>query len=414
MLTLIKRTGGIDTSDANAGPYQILIGYSGYVDDERIEGIMPNRGAYTYSLPVNTSHNIPDGWHNGEGKITQSLVTQDTVTVIPGTTAKLVCAANRWTIGNLWIKGDPDLVAGNVKIDENIFGVTGTYRGCVTTDATVTDAQILTGYSAYGSAGTKIAGTMANNETTNHTLAVDGSYTIPKGWHNGNGKVTQSLTTQAGWTATPGTGNILLCSASRWTTGDIWVKGDGNLVAGNIKKGVTIFGVTGTNEGVFDSSGKCQVFSNGSPTGKIPCSQFTRYIGSTPTGSCTSWFSGGSHCAGQRNWLLGWQIDTAKLSGYNWSMTVSISGVYKDQWRNNAQSTDGPYKWSWFAMNGQYTGAASGLHSTSFWGYGGARNSPVSKAVTGNYNPTMFGFWRSSGSNDSYWCWFGDVIITKK
>ncbi|MCM1221257.1 MAG: hypothetical protein NC548_42940, partial [Lachnospiraceae bacterium] len=223
MLTLVKRTGGIDTSDANAGPYQILTGYSGYVDDDRIEGTMPNRGAHTYSLPVNTSYNIPDGWHNGNGKITQNLATQDTIKVTPGASAKLVCAANRWVIGNLWVAGDSDLVAANIKVDTKLFGVTGTYRGCVTTDATVGAGQILTGYSAYGSAGTKIAGTMTNNGTVNHTLDLNGSFTIPAGWHNGNGKVTQSLTEQAGWTATPGTGNILLCSKDRWTTGNIWV-----------------------------------------------------------------------------------------------------------------------------------------------------------------------------------------------
>ena len=55
--------------------------------------------------------------------------------------------------------------------------------------------------------------------------------------------------------------HILLCSANRWTTGDIWVKGDANLVAGNIKKGVTIFGVTGTYD-LFSSGSTVELLNS--------------------------------------------------------------------------------------------------------------------------------------------------------
>lgn len=43
---------------------------------------------------------------------------------------------------------------------------------------------------------TSIVGTMPNNGSINKTLVLNGSYTIPKGYHDGTGKVTQSITTK--------------------------------------------------------------------------------------------------------------------------------------------------------------------------------------------------------------------------
>lgn len=65
----------------------------------------------------------------------------------------------------------------------------------------------------------------------------------------GTKSTTKQMTTQAGTTINPGTSRKLAVSSSRYTTGDIFVAGDSNLVADNIKKGVSIFGVTGSYEG---------------------------------------------------------------------------------------------------------------------------------------------------------------------
>ena len=63
-----------------------------------------------------------------------------------------------------------------------------------------------------------------------------------------NTSKTHNLTTQAAQTITPGTSNKTIASG-RYLTGTQTIKGDANLVAGNIKSGVSIFGVTGTHEG---------------------------------------------------------------------------------------------------------------------------------------------------------------------
>ena len=61
------------------------------------------------------------------------------------------------------------------------------------------------------------------------------------------------LTTQGAQTITPGTADQTIASG-RYLTGTQTIKGDANLVAGNIAKDVTIFGVTGTHEGGEDIS----------------------------------------------------------------------------------------------------------------------------------------------------------------
>lgn len=63
-----------------------------------------------------------------------------------------------------------------------------------------------------------------------------------------NGSATQQLNAQAAQTITPTTTDQTIASG-KYLTGAQTIKGDANLVAGNIADGVTIFGVTGTYEG---------------------------------------------------------------------------------------------------------------------------------------------------------------------
>lgn len=64
----------------------------------------------------------------------------------------------------------------------------------------------------------------------------------------GTKSATKQLTTQGAQTITPGTADKTIASG-RYLTGAQTIKGDANLVAGNIKSGVSIFGVAGSYEG---------------------------------------------------------------------------------------------------------------------------------------------------------------------
>jgi hypothetical protein len=65
----------------------------------------------------------------------------------------------------------------------------------------------------------------------------------------GTKSATKQLAFQAAKIITPGTANQTAVAANTYVGGDITVKGDSNLVARNIKKGTSIFGVAGNYEG---------------------------------------------------------------------------------------------------------------------------------------------------------------------
>ena len=101
----------------------------------------------------------------------------------------------------------------------------GSSGGVDTSDATATDAHILSGKTAYTASG-KTTGTMAFQEAI---------------------------------TITPGTTNKTAISSGYYASGSAIVKGDANLVAGNIKSGVSIFGVSGTYAGTADRTGEISI-----------------------------------------------------------------------------------------------------------------------------------------------------------
>ena len=99
------------------------------------------------------------------------------------------------------------------------------------------------------------------------TVATDGLITAlatqSEGYVSaGTKSATNQMTTQKGKDVYPGTTRQLVVPAWRYTIGNIYVNGDSNLTAGNIKKGVSIFGVSGSYEGASSGSNdKVKVFS---------------------------------------------------------------------------------------------------------------------------------------------------------
>ena len=77
---------------------------------------------------------------------------------------------------------------------------------------------------------------------------------------------TLQLTTKSATTIIPSDQNQTAVSSGVYTTGNITVAGDNNLVAGNIKNGVSIFGVSGTYTGSGGGSVSLQAKTNISPT----------------------------------------------------------------------------------------------------------------------------------------------------
>lgn len=88
--------------------------------------------------------------------------------------------------------------------------------GTDTSDATAVVADVLNTKTFYAN-NEKLTGSMVNNGAVTSSLNAGGSYTIPKGYHNGSGKITaNSLASQTSGTATAGQ---ILSGQTAWING---------------------------------------------------------------------------------------------------------------------------------------------------------------------------------------------------
>lgn len=116
-------------------------------------------------------------------------------------------------------------------------------------------ADLRSGKELIDQSGNKITGTLATvtqatpSITVNSSGLITASATQSAGYvSSGTKEATKQLTTKSAATITPGTSNQTI-AAGTYLTGAQTIKGDSNLVAENIKSGVSIFGVTGTASG---------------------------------------------------------------------------------------------------------------------------------------------------------------------
>ena len=169
-----------DVSSVTAAAGDVLTGKIIVAADGTVTtGTMANNGAVSKTLTVeDSSYTVPKGYHAGTGTVS---ISTETKTVTPTTAQQTV-----------------NPTEGKVLSAVTVNAIPAQYVD--TSDATATAAQILDGATAYA-AGKLVEGAMPNNGAASKALdATTTSYTIPAGYHNGEGTVSVSLETKS---ATP-------------------------------------------------------------------------------------------------------------------------------------------------------------------------------------------------------------------
>ena len=121
---------GYDTADATAIAGDILAPKSAYIPIGKVTGTMPNRGAISQSLGINGTYTIPAGYHNGSGKVTQSIPAKAMATYQPSTSAQKI-SAGQYLSGDQTIAattgtaGAGDVLPGKTFNSANGIGLTG-------------------------------------------------------------------------------------------------------------------------------------------------------------------------------------------------------------------------------------------------------------------------------------------------
>lgn len=264
-------SGGIDTSDATATANKILSGETAYAKGSKITGNIPSKSSETY---------------------------------IPGRNDQTI-SSGQYLSGTQTIKGDTDLIPSNIKKDVDVFGVVGTYFGMDTSDATALDTDIVIGKTAYVN-NAKVTGTVnmfgfydyparSYDQTVAGPKFLEAGKTLTfkaveinpediafnKKVYDKDGTFTKTSSTETaadsgdvisgktffvngqkiiGTVPSVNGATIMPTTTDQVTQDDVYlntpytVKGDINLVPGNIIRGVTIFGVEGVNDGGTDTS----------------------------------------------------------------------------------------------------------------------------------------------------------------
>lgn len=167
------------------------------------------------------SHNFSDFAADIAAIATGATLQSKSVT--PGASQKTVTPDSGYDgLSQVIVAGDADLVAGNIKSGVDIFGVTG----------------------SYAPASVQLQSKSVSPSTSEQTVVADSGY-------DGLSQVVVAGAPLQTRTVTPTAAGLQVEKSSNSWYGllRVNVNGDANLVAENIKKDVSIFGVTGTYEG---------------------------------------------------------------------------------------------------------------------------------------------------------------------
>ena len=269
---------GIDTSDATATVNDIAKDKTAYVNGEKVTGSV---NEVTTDGTILASDNMTFETVDSTKYIKIGNITRY-VDMLFRKSASLYVRVKAASFGNATAA---DVAEGKTFTSTAGLKVTGTAKASAPTlqskTATPsTSQQTITPDNGYDGLSSVTVEAMPTAALGTPTISVDSAGKITATVQQasagyveaGSKSSTKQLTTKGAATITPGTSDQTIASGT-YLTGAQTVKGDANLIAGNIKKGVSIFGVAGSFEGSGGSGGSsdnnCEAYHITSASAKL-------------------------------------------------------------------------------------------------------------------------------------------------
>ena len=229
-----------------------------------VDGIT-NQGAVSATVQEGDTFTIPAGYHNGSGTVSG---------VAGGGNYKLQSKTVAPTKAQQAVTPDSGYYGLS---DVTVSAIPDAYQDV--SSVTATAADTLTGKVFVTSAGTVTTGTMANNGAVTKALdAATTSYTIPKGYHSGVGKVsvtveTKEVTpTKAAQDIVPSTGKLLSKVSVAAIPNNYVDTGDADAVAANILDSKTAYVNGAKVVGTMPNNGSVSASMDGLTTTSVTIS----------------------------------------------------------------------------------------------------------------------------------------------